>query len=70
MVASLEKILVMRSDDSPQDRTETGDMVNQARCEGWMDDGDAYLEYDRVMALKVVERPQVRSGRGFGSWLP
>ena len=34
-----------------------------------MDDGDAYLEYDRMMALKVVERPQVRSGRGFGSWL-
>ena len=34
-----------------------------------MDDGDACLEYDKVMALKVVERLQVRSGRDFGSWL-
>lgn len=69
MVASLEKMLVMRSDDSPRDRTETGNMWVQAHCEDWTDDGDASLEYDRVMALKVVERLQFRSGRDFGSWL-
>ena len=69
MIASLERMLVMRSDDSPRDRTETGNMLDQAHCEGWTDDGGANLESDRVMALKVVERLQFRSGRGFGSWL-
>ena len=69
LVASLERMPVMRSDDSPKDRTEMGDMLDQAHCEDWMDDGDAYLEYYMVMALKVVERLQSRSGRDFGSWL-
>ena len=69
LVASLERMPVMRSDDSPTDRIEMGDMLDQAHCEDWTDDGDANLEYDRVMALKVVERLQSRSGRDFGSWL-
>ena len=69
MVASLERMLVMRFDDSPRDRTEMGNMLDQAHCEDWTDDGDANPEFDRVMALKVVERLQFRSGQDFGSWL-
>lgn len=69
MVAGLERMLVMRFDDSPRNRTEMGNMLDQAHYEDWTDDGDANPEFDRVMALKVAERLQFRSGQDFGSWL-